>query len=74
MALCMGLVSLAHAQEDGAPHPPVNVLDGDSDTPNIRWEISIRPDSNGDVTAELPVTDGLRCAGGHLHRCRQGAG
>ena len=31
-------------------------LDGDSDTPNIRWEISVTPDSNADVTVELPVT------------------
>ena len=31
-------------------------LDGDSDTPNIRWEISVSPDSNADVTVELPVT------------------
>ena len=32
-------------------------LDRDSDTPNIRWEISVSPDSNGDVTVELPVTE-----------------
>ena len=31
-------------------------LDGNSDTPNIRWEISVTPDSNADVTVELPVT------------------
>ena len=31
-------------------------LDGDSATPNIRWEISVTPDSNADVTVELPVT------------------
>ena len=43
-------------------------LDGDSATPNIRWEISVSPDSNANVTVELPVTDGLRGAGGHLHR------
>ena len=35
---------------------------------NIGWEIVVRPDSNGDVTVELPVTDGLRRAGGHLRR------
>ena len=32
-------------------------LDGDSATPNIRWEISVTPDSNADVTVELPVTE-----------------
>ena len=32
-------------------------LDGDSDTPNIRWEISVSPDSNADVTVELPATE-----------------
>ena len=31
-------------------------LDGDSDTRNIRWEISVTPDSNADVTVELPAT------------------
>ena len=34
---------------------------------NIGWEIVVEPDSNGDVTITLPVTTGLRCAGGHLH-------
>ena len=32
-------------------------MDGDSDTPNIRWEISVSPDSNADVTVELPATE-----------------
>ena len=32
-------------------------LDGGSATPNIRWEISVTPDSNADVTVELPVTE-----------------
>ena len=32
-------------------------LDGDSDTPNIRWEISVSPDSTADVTVELPATE-----------------
>ena len=32
-------------------------MDGDSDTPNIRWEISVSPDSSADVTVELPATD-----------------
>ena len=32
-------------------------LDGDSDTPNIRWEITVSPDSGGDVTITLPVTE-----------------
>ena len=31
-------------------------LDGGSATPNIRWEISVTPDSNADVTVELPAT------------------
>ena len=31
-------------------------LDSDSDTPNIRWEISVTPDSTADVTVELPIT------------------
>ena len=29
----------------------------DSDTPNIRWEISVTPDSTADVTVELPATE-----------------
>ncbi len=32
-------------------------LDSDSDTPNIRWEISVSSDSNADVTVELPATE-----------------
>ena len=32
-------------------------MDGDSDTPNIRWEISVSPNSSADVTVELPATD-----------------
>ena len=32
-------------------------LDGDSDTPNIRWEITVSPDSNADVTVKLPATE-----------------
>ena len=44
-------------------------LDGDSDTPNIRWEITVSPDSGGDVTITLPVTEdcdaeGAICANG----------
>ena len=31
-------------------------LDGDSDTRNIKWEISVTPDSSADVTVELPAT------------------
>ena len=31
-------------------------LDGDSATPNTRWEITVSPDSNANVTVELPVT------------------
>ena len=34
----------------------VRRLDGDSDTRNIKWEISVTPDSNADVTVELPAT------------------
>ena len=32
-------------------------LDGDSDTSNIRWEITVSPDSNANVTVKLPVTE-----------------
>ena len=32
-------------------------LDGDSATPNTRWEISVSPDSNADVTVELSATE-----------------
>ena len=32
-------------------------LDSDSDTPNIRWEISVSPNSSADVTVELPATE-----------------
>ena len=32
-------------------------LDGDSATPNTRWEISVSPDSNANVTVELPATE-----------------
>ena len=38
-------------------------LDGDSDTPNIRWEISVTPDSTADVTVELPVTTDCEAQG-----------
>ena len=38
-------------------------LDSDSATPNIRWEISVRPDSNADVTVELPVTEDYEAQG-----------
>ena len=31
-------------------------MDGDSDTPNIHWRITVEPDGNGDVTIVLPVT------------------
>ena len=51
----------------------VRRLDGDSDTRNIRWEISVTPDSTADVTVELPATNGLRRAGGNLHRGRDDA-
>ena len=40
---------------------------------NIRWEISVSPDSNGDVTVELPVTEDCEAAGGHLHRGQEDA-
>ena len=38
-------------------------------SPNIRWEITVSPDSGGDVTITLPVTedcdaDGAICANG----------
>ena len=38
-------------------------MDGDSDTPNIRWEISVSPDSNADVTVELPATEDCEAQG-----------
>ena len=38
-------------------------LDSDSDTPNIRWEISVSPDSNADVTVELPATEDCEAQG-----------
>ena len=41
-------------------------IDRDSDTPNIRWEITVRPDGDGEVVVTLPVTtdcadDGAIC-------------
>ena len=43
-------------------------MDRDSDTPNIRWLITVQPNANGDVTITLPVTtdctdDGAICTG-----------
>ena len=43
-------------------------MDRDSDTPNIRWLITVQPNGNGDVTITLPVTtdctdDGAICTG-----------
>ena len=38
-------------------------LDGDSATPNTRWEITVSPDSNADVTVELPVTTDCEAQG-----------
>ena len=38
-------------------------LDGDSDTRNIKWEISVTPDSNADVTVELPATTDCNAQG-----------
>ena len=38
-------------------------MDGDSDTPNIRWEISVSPDSSADVTVELPATEDCEAQG-----------
>ena len=38
-------------------------LDGDSATPNIRWEITVSPDSNADVTVELPATEDCEAQG-----------
>ena len=32
-------------------------LDGDSATPNTRWEITVSPDSNANVTVKLPPTE-----------------
>ena len=38
-------------------------LDGDSATPNTRWEITVSPDSNADVTVELPATEDCEAQG-----------
>ena len=38
-------------------------LDGGSDTPNIRWEITVSPDSNANVTVKLPVTEDCEAQG-----------
>ena len=38
-------------------------LDGDSATPNIRWEITVSPDSNANVTVKLPVTEDCNTQG-----------
>ena len=38
-------------------------MDSDSATPNIRWEISVSPDSNADVTVELPATEDCEAQG-----------
>ena len=41
-------------------------MDSDSDTPNIHWEITVRPDRDGEAVITLPVTadcadDGAIC-------------
>ena len=38
-------------------------LDGDSATPNTRWEITVSLDSNADVTVELPATEDCEAQG-----------
>ena len=38
---------------------------------NIGWEITVDPDSNGDVKITLPVTEDCDASGGHLRRRRQ---
>ena len=38
-------------------------LDSDSATPNTRWEITVTPDSNADVTVELPATEDCEAQG-----------
>ena len=38
-------------------------LDGGSDTRNIKWEISVTPDSNANVTVELPATEDCEAQG-----------
>ena len=53
--------------EKGGAVAGARQMDGDSDTPNIRWEISVSPDSSADVTVELPATDDCDAQGGHLH-------
>ena len=49
-------------------------LDRDSDTPNIRWEISVSPDFQSGRHRRAARHHGLRRARGHLHRGRQDAG
>ena len=41
--------------ERGEPHWPVRA--------NIRWEITVSPDSDGDVTVTLPATEDCEAQG-----------
>ena len=38
-------------------------MDRDSDTPNIRWLITVEPGGNGDVTITLPITEDCAAEG-----------
>ena len=38
---------------------------------NIYWRVTVRPDSNSDVTVLLPITTDCTSRGGHLHRGRE---
>ena len=42
-------------------------LNGDSDTPNTRWEITVDPDANANVIVELPITEDCDVLGAICH-------
>ena len=48
---------------DGGEVTQARRLERDSITPNVRWEITVRPDGDGDVTITLPETTGCDAAG-----------
>ena len=52
--------------ERGEPHWPVRA--------NIRWEITVSPDSDGDVTVTLPATEDGRMLSEGLELMVEGAG
>ena len=48
---------------DGGEVTQARRLEGDSITPNVRWEITVRPDGDGDVTITLPETTDCNATG-----------